>query len=195
MLLNLNKYKIVLGSNSPRRKTLISELGLDFEVRPAPGIDESFPPSLPAAQVPAFIAGKKAAHYKEQLKDDELLITADTIVWLSGEVLGKPSSHAEAVAMLKKLSGRVHKVITGVCIVTKEKSVSFSTTSEVSFGELSGEEIEYYVGKYAPFDKAGAYGIQEWIGYIGVEAINGSFYNVMGLPVQRLYRELKAFVR
>ncbi|MDD4593068.1 MAG: Maf family nucleotide pyrophosphatase [Parabacteroides sp.] len=193
MLSNLEKYKIVLGSASPRRKELLTGLDLDFEVRVMEGIKESYPKDLRPDLIPVFIAAKKAKAYKKIMPEDELLITADTIVWTYKEVLGKPADRDAAIEMLKQLSGNEHQVITGVCLTSKQKSLSFSQTSSVTFGELTDEEIEYYVDKYQPFDKAGAYGVQEWIGYIGVESVKGSFYNVMGLPVRRLYQELKNF--
>lgn len=193
ILPNLSRYKIVLGSNSPRRRELLAGLDIDFEVQTIPGIDESFPETLRPDEVPGYIAGKKAEAYLPSMSEDELLITADTIVWTFGEILGKPKDREDAIAMLRKLSGRVHEVITGVCITTKEKRVSFSASSAVSFAALDEEEIAYYVDRYRPFDKAGGYGIQEWIGYVAVESINGSFYNVMGLPVRLLYQELKRF--
>lgn len=190
---NLTKYKIVLASNSPRRKELLAGLNLDFEVRVLPDIDESYPSDMPIEDIAGYIACKKADFYVQNLNNNELLITADTIVSRFDKVLGKPVHREDAVNMLKELSGRVHEVITGVCIVTKDKSTSFSVSSAVSFARLSDDEIGYYLDTYRPYDKAGAYGIQEWIGYIAVEAINGSFYNVMGLPIQRLYQELKNF--
>lgn len=193
MLDNLKKYKIVLGSNSPRRKELLAGLDIDFEVRIVPDIDESYPASLKAEDIPVYIARKKAEAYQSTLAPNELLITADTIVWTFEKIMGKPANRAEAVSMLFALSDHVHEVITGVCITTREQKVDFSVASAVSFAKLSAQEVDYYVEKYRPYDKAGAYGIQEWIGYIGVEAINGSFYNVMGLPIQRLYQELKKF--
>lgn len=196
MLKNLQKYRIVLGSNSPRRKELLAGLDLGFEVEVIPGIDESYPDTLSPEDIPLYIARKKANAYLEKMSDDELLITADTIVVTNGQqhrILGKPAGREEAVEMLRTLSGHMHEVITGVCLIAKEQTVTFSVTSTVSFSQLEEEDIQYYVDKYRPFDKAGSYGIQEWIGYVGVEAINGSFYNVMGLPVQRLYQELKKF--
>lgn len=193
MLPNLKKYKIVLGSNSPRRRELLAGLDFDFEVQAIPDIDESYPEGLSAEEIPLYIARKKAEAYADRMSDDELLITADTIVWTFKQVLGKPTDREDAIAMLQTLSGHVHEVVTGVCMTTKEKTVSFSASSAVSFAQLDTEEIIYYVDKYRPFDKAGSYGVQEWIGYVGVEAINGSFYNIMGLPIQRLYRELKKF--
>ena len=193
ILPNLSQYKIVLGSNSPRRRELLAGPDIEFEVRTVPGIDESYPETLRPDEVPLYIARKKAEAYISSMPADELLITADTVVWASGEILGKPKDREDAVAMLRKLSGRTHEVITGVCITTKEKTVSFSASSSVCFAALDEDEIAYYVDKYRPFDKAGSYGIQEWIGYVAVESINGSFYNVMGLPVRLLYQELKSF--
>lgn len=193
MLENLKKYKIILASNSPRRKELLAGLDLDFAVRIIPDIDESYPDTIDLMEIPLYIAREKAKAYKTSMADDELLITADTIVWTPDGVMGKPENRDEAFKMLRHLSGHMHQVITGVCIFTKEKSVAFSVESAVCFAELSVDEINYYLDTYKPYDKAGSYGIQEWIGYVGVEAINGSFYNVMGLPVQRLYQELKRF--
>ena len=193
MLNNLEKYRIVLGSNSPRRKELLAGLDLQFEVETIPGIDESYPDTLTSEAIPLYIARKKAEAYLDKMSDNELLITADTIVATYDRILGKPANREEAIEMLRYLSDHVHEVITGVCLTTKDKTVSFSVASAVCFGRLEEEDIIYYVDKYRPFDKAGSYGIQEWIGYIGVEAINGSFYNAMGLPVQRLYQELKKF--
>ena len=190
---HLKKYKIVLASNSPRRKELLAGLDFDFEVRTLPNVDESYPDSIDSLEIPLFIARSKAEAYKPSMADDELLITADTIVWTFDGVMGKPESREDAFRMLRALSDHVHQVITGVCIVTKEKSVGFSVESAVCFAKLTADEINYYLDKYKPYDKAGGYGIQEWIGYVGVEAINGSFYNVMGLPVQKLYQELKNF--
>lgn len=196
MLTNLQKYRIVLGSNSPRRKELLAGLDLDFEVEVIPGIDESYPDNLSSEEIAIHIARQKSEAYLDRMTDNELLITADTIVITYGEqieVIGKPTDREDAINMLRSLSDRVHEVVTGVCLTTKEKSVSFAVSSAVSFAHLDEDEIIYYVDKYRPFDKAGSYGIQEWIGYVGVEAINGSFYNVMGLPVQKLYQELKKF--
>ena len=198
------KMRIVLASNSPRRKELLSGLGLEFEIRAMQGLDESYPEGLPMEEIPQYISRKKAAAYT--LDKDELLITADTIVWLDGEVLGKPADEAEARQMLRKLSGKTHQVITGVTLMYNEqctmisgqssmpneiKQHSFASVSQVTFAQLSDAEIDHYVTHYRPLDKAGAYGIQEWIGYIGVTSIEGSYFNVMGLPVQKLYTELK----
>lgn len=193
MLENLKKYNIILGSNSPRRKTLLAGLDIAFEVKTIPDIDESFPDNLSPEEIPLFIAANKAAAFRPGMHPNELLITADTVVVVGDKIIGKPTDKDDAVRILKLLSGREHRVITGVYLVTKDKSSCFSVVSTVSFAKLQEEEINYYLEKYSPYDKAGSYGIQEWIGYIGVESINGSFYNVMGLPVQRLYRELQQF--
>ena len=191
MLENLKKYRLVLASNSPRRKELLAGLDVDYEVRVLPCIDESYPDGLSGEEIPKYISRKKAEAYETIMQPDELIITADTIVWTDGKVLGKPKDEAEAKDMLRRLSGRTHQVITGVTLVTAGKKKTFATVSEVTFDELSDEEIAYYVVHYRPLDKAGAYGIQEWIGYVGVSSLSGSYFNVMGLPVQRLYKELK----
>ena len=191
----MNDYKIILASGSPRRRELLTGLGLDYEVRLLPDIDESYPQSLRGEAIPLEISRKKAEAYRPSMAENELIITADTIVYLDGEVLGKPADEAKACKMLHKLSGRTHQVITGVTLLTKERQHSFASTSEVTFDTLTDEEILHYVTTHHPLDKAGAYGIQEWIGYIGVSRIEGSYFNVMGLPVQRLYTELKTFVR
>ncbi len=188
-----NQYKYVLASNSPRRKELLAGLGIDFEVRVLSDIDESYPVTLPVADIAEFIAAKKAEAYRATMGADELIITADTVVICGDEVMGKPADDADACRMLRQLSGRVHHVTTGVCLTTRQQQRRFSVTTEVTFKELSDEEISFYVSRYRPFDKAGAYGIQEWIGYIGCTGLNGSYYNVMGLPVQRIYQELQQF--
>lgn len=193
MLLNLKPYRIILASNSPRRKELLQSLGLNFQVRTLLGIDESYPPELSGSDIARHIAAKKAAAYRPTMRDDELLITADTIVSLDGGVMGKPHNTEQARIMLAALSGRTHQVITGVAVQTKTRTECFDVTSDVRFATLSEEEIDYYVNNYLPLDKAGAYGIQEWIGLIGVEELHGSYFNVMGLPVQRLYTLLKTF--
>lgn len=190
---NLKDYHIILASNSPRRRELLGGLGIDYEVRVLSGIDESYPETLPVADIAEFIAAKKADAYREKMADGELLITADTVVICGDEVMGKPIDEADACRMLRKLSGRVHHVTTGVCLTTLLQQRRFSVTTEVTFKTLSDEEISFYVNRYRPFDKAGAYGIQEWIGYIGCTGLNGSYYNVMGLPVQRIYQELQRF--
>lgn len=192
--MDLSAYDIILASNSPRRKELLSGLDIDYRIEILPDIDESYPDHLVGEEIAAHIAKKKADAYTDSLKDDSLLITADTIVVLDGIVYGKPVDEADAIRMLKALSGKTHEVITGVSITTQAKQRTFTVVSEVRFAELEDAEIEYYVSKYKPFDKAGAYGVQEWIGYIAVEYISGSYFNIMGLPVQRLYRELKTFV-
>ena len=191
--MNIQNYHIILGSNSPRRRELLAGLDLDFEVKVIPGLEEHYPTTLQPEEIPVFLAKQKAAAYIPTLPEKTLLITADTIVWNRNEVIGKPKNREEAIQMLQSLSGHEHHVVTGVCLTTTEKQKAFSVISAVKFATLTNEEIGYYVDKYQPFDKAGAYGIQEWIGYVGVENINGSFYNVMGLPVQRLYQELKKF--
>jgi septum formation protein len=188
MLENLSGYRIILGSQSPRRQELIKGLGINFEVKSI-DVEENYPEKLIGAEIPVFLAEKKANAY--QLTHDTLLITADTIVWLENNVLGKPKNEDEAREMLNTLSGKTHQVITGVCISSLKKRKTFHVVSNVRFSPVSEEEINYYVKKYRPLDKAGAYGVQEWIGYIGVEYIEGSYYNIMGLPIQKLYTELK----
>lgn len=191
MLLDLLKrYNVVLASNSPRRKELLGDLGIEFQVRTMKGIDESYPDDLPVLEIAEYISRKKAHAYKAEMHPDELIITADTVVILGDEVLGKPKDADDACRMLRELSGKTHKVVTGVTIVTTDATRSFSAVSDVEFAELSDDDINYYVDNYRPLDKAGAYGIQEWIGCMGVRNINGSFYNVMGLPLHRLYTEL-----
>nr|WP_320946085.1 Maf-like protein [Bacteroides intestinalis] len=191
MLDNLKKYKVILASNSPRRKELLAGLGVDYEVRTLPDVDESYPETLQGADIPLYIAKEKADAYVAMMQPGELMITADTIVWLDGKVLGKPRDREDALQMLRTMSGRTHEVFTGVCITTTDWQRSFTAQTEVRFATLSEEEIAYYVDNFQPMDKAGAYGVQEWIGFIGVENISGSYYNIMGLPVQRIYNELK----
>lgn len=187
------KYKLVLGSASPRRKELMSGAGLDFSIRLA-DIDESnFPQFNDPADVPVYLSKLKADALFNTLTNNELLITADTVVIIDGDIMGKPADRAEAIAMLKRLSGSTNKVVTGVTLMSKEKYESFNVSTDVHFRELSNQEIEYYVDTYKPFDKAGAYGIQEWIGYVGITGIEGSFYNVMGLPIQSIFVKLKEF--
>ena len=188
-----NRYHIILASNSPRRKELLAGLDIPFEVRVLDGIDESYPHDLPTKEIAGYISKKKADAYQQTMAADELMITADTIVVLGQEVMGKPKDASEAHRMLRELSGKTHQVITGVCLTTKERQTCFSVETDVTFKDLTDEEIHYYVEHYCPFDKAGAYGIQEWIGYIGVTGMNGSYFNVMGLPVQRIYEALKAY--
>ena len=184
---------IILASNSPRRRELLAGLDLDFEVKVLPDIDESYPYNLPADEVAGYISREKAAPYRALIGEDDLVVTADTVVIVGDEVLGKPKDAEDARRMLQLISGRTHQVITGVCLLTTDKKHSFSVTTDVTFKQLSEDEITYYIEHYKPFDKAGAYGIQEWIGYVGVTSINGSYFNVMGLPVQRLWEEIKKF--
>ena len=191
ILENLKKYKVRLASNSPRRRELLSGLGIDYEVKLLPNIDETYPDSLKGEEIPVYIAREKADAYRPSMEKDELIITADTIVYTDGKVLGKPHDADDARRMLHRLSGRSHQVITGVCITTHEFQRTFSAVTEVTFDTLTDEEIDFYIATYRPLDKAGAYGIQEWIGFIGASALNGSYFNVMGLPIQRLYQELK----
>lgn len=186
----MKNYKIILGSQSPRRKELLTALGYTFTCRTADA-EELFPESLTAEEIPIFLSQLKAKALMPTLQEDELLITADTIVWHQGKVLGKPQDENEACQMLHNLSGATHEVITGVTITTTKKQHSFAVNTRVRFATLTQEEIRHYVQNFRPMDKAGAYGIQEWIGFIGVEHIEGSYFNVMGLPVQRLYQELK----
>ena len=190
---SMMKYKIILASNSPRRKELLAGLDVQFEVRIIPGIDESYPDTLPTMEIAEYIAQKKAKAYRETMADDELIITADTIVVLDDKVLGKPKDAEEARCMLHALSGKTHQVVTGVVLTTKELQKHVSVVSNVTFKTLSDNEIDYYVDTYKPMDKAGAYGIQEWIGYVGVTRLEGSYFNVMGLPVQRIYEAMKEF--
>lgn len=193
MLSNLDKYKILLASKSPRRRELLQQLRLPFNVVTLGGIDESFPDSVPRIDVPQFVSEKKADAFQKIITDNELVITADTMVICDNHILGKPKNAKEAREMLRLLSGKTHKVATGVTITTKNRRTSFTTVTDVTFCELSDEEIDYYVDNFQPFDKAGAYGIQEWIGSVAVTEIKGSYHNVMGLPVHRLYQELKLF--
>lgn len=190
MLKNIEKYKIILGSNSPRRKELLKKLDIDFEVRVIEGLSETVNDDISKIEISEYLAIQKSKSY--DIKNNELLITADTIV-LTGDniVLGKPQTKADAVLMLEIISGKTHFVCTGINIRWNGNQKSFSVISEVKFSNLSSDDIEYYVDKYKPFDKAGAYGIQEWIGCVGVEFIKGSFYNIMGLPTYELYSELK----
>ena len=191
-LQNLEQYEIILASKSPRRQQLLADLGLKFTVQ-SMDVAEEFPEGLSMTEIPVFLADLKAEAFRPQLKNNQLVITADTIVWLNGEVLGKPTDYNDGFRMLSGLSGKKHQVITGVCLLSPEKKVSFYAVTDVWFKHLSDSEIHYYLENYKPYDKAGAYGIQEWIGYIGINRIEGSFFNVMGLPVQSLYEHLKIF--
>jgi septum formation protein len=195
ILLNKLKDKVlVLASQSPRRQQLLSELGLPFIVRLNGNEDETYPEDLPYFEIPVYLAKKKADAFAKSLSDNEILITSDTIVYCNTKVLGKPSDREHAIEILKELSGRKHTVITGVSLLHKGIQHCFAVSTDVYFRNLLAEEIEYYVDQFKPFDKAGAYGIQEWIGYVGVERIDGSYFNVMGLPVQKLYAELCEFL-
>lgn len=186
-------YKIILGSQSPRRKELLEGMDLDFTVKVIEIDESNFPSDLPLENVPEYIAIEKGKAHLAIIKDDELVITSDTIVIYNGEIFGKPKSKEEATAMLKKLSGNKHEVISGVCLTSKHKTVSFSDKTTVQFKALSDELIDYYLEKYKPYDKAGSYGIQEWIGYVGITSIEGAYFNVMGLPVAKVFDELLAF--
>jgi septum formation protein len=193
MLEHLSKYDLVLGSGSPRRRELVAGLDIPVEVIAMPDIDEHYPSGLQREEIPLYLARLKADAYREMMTERTFLITADTIVWLDNRVYGKPADEEEARAMLRTLSGRTHEVITGVALTTVGRQEAFYAVSAVTFAELEEWEIGYYVGKYRPYDKAGGYGVQDWIGYVGVEGLEGSFYNVMGLPVRMLYRWLKGW--
>lgn len=193
-LLDLKGIKIILASKSPRRQDLLKGLGIDFEIR-TKDVDESFSETLKGAEIPEFLARKKADAFRSDLAVNELVITSDTVVCLGDSVFNKPETEEEAIDMIATLSGKSHDVITGVCLTTLAKQTVFSDVTKVYFAKLEKAEIEWYVKHYKPYDKAGAYGIQEWIGYIGIEKIEGSFYNVMGLPTQKLYVELKQFLK
>jgi septum formation protein len=192
---HIRDFRLILASQSPRRKMLLEGLDLTFEVLVKDNIDESYPTDLGMIEIPEFIARKKSDHYTDLLDNSTILITADTIVWLNNEVVGKPVSASDAKKIISRLSGNMHVVVTGVCLRTAQKSKVFHSISNVHFKKLLQAEIDYYINKYQPFDKAGAYGIQEWIGYVGIEKIEGSFFNVMGLPVQMLYHELTDFIQ
>ena len=188
----LKDYKIILASKSPRRRQLLDGLNIPFEVV-IHEVDEVFPDGLPMEEIPVYLAKLKAVPFAEELSHDALVITADTIVWIDGKVLGKPTDYEHAFEILRHLSGKKHVVVTGVCLTTREKQVTFSSSTDVHFKELSDQEIGYYLDNYRPYDKAGSYGVQEWIGYIAITRIEGSYFNVMGLPVQQLYEELRKF--
>ena len=190
LLQNIDKYKIILASQSPRRIELLNGLNIKFEVQVL-DVNEDFPAQMVGVDIPMFLAEKKANAYKHIMDEHTMIITADTIVWHEGKVLGKPVDETDARRMLRALSGKTHQVITGVCISTLQRRKVFHVISDVRFARLTEAEIEYYLHNFKPYDKAGSYGVQEWIGFVGVEHINGSYFNVMGLPVQRLYNELK----
>ena len=187
---SIKNYKLILASASPRRQQLMKDAGFTFEVR-LKNVEEKYPQELQWENVPEYLSKVKASAFREELKADEVLITADTVVCIHDRILGKPADRKEAISMLQELSGNRHLVVTGVSVTTRTEQLSFSSRTDVFFKRLSNEEIEFYVDTYKPFDKAGAYGIQEWIGYIGIERIEGSFYNVMGLPIQKLYETLR----
>lgn len=191
-IVNHFPYKIILGSGSPRRQELLKSLGFDYLLKPI-NADESFPALLKAQEIPLFLSEKKANAYPDPLLTNELLITADTIVWCDGKVLNKPRNFNEGKEMLMELSGKMHEVFTGVCLKSHTKQITFYDCSKVYFKNLTIDEIEYYLSNYHPYDKAGGYGVQDWIGYIGIEKIEGSFYNVMGFPVKVLFEELLKF--
>ncbi|MBL7932409.1 MAG: septum formation protein Maf [Bacteroidia bacterium] len=186
-------YRLILGSASPRRQDLLKSLGLEFRIKPVKADETVWPKDLQAEEIPIYLAELKANAYEEELQDDELLITADTVVWCEGKVFNKPLNFAEGKKMLESLSGKMHEVFTAVCLKSAHKHVTFFDESKVYFKKLSNEEIEYYLTNFSPYDKAGGYGVQDWIGYIGIDRIDGSFYNVMGLPVKILYEELQKF--
>lgn len=190
----MNKVNIILGSQSPRRRELLAGLDIPFTAVTIDA-DESYPADLTGGDIPLYISRAKARAYTRELAPNELLLTADTIVWLDGQVLGKPHSEAEAYTMLRKLSGKTHQVYTGVTIRYRGEETSFVDTTDVTFRELTDEEINYYINKYRPLDKAGAYGVQEYIGFIGVTTLHGSYFNVMGLPVERVYEALHAIIK
>ncbi len=189
---SLKKHNLLLASKSPRRQFLLKELGLKFEVR-TKEVDESFPDHLKAEEIPLYLCEKKAAAFDEELKDETIVITADTIVWINGQVLNKPKNFVDAVRMLTLLSGKTHEVYTGVCLRSKSKTRSFYALTKVTFKPLTLQEIEFYIKNYAPYDKAGSYGAQDWLGLVAVERIEGTYFNVMGLPMKELYEELLSF--
>ena len=190
---NLNKCRIILASRSPRRQQLLRELGLKFDVV-IKEYTETYPEGLDGEEIARYVAHEKAISFKNEISDNEIVITADTIVWCNNKVLGKPLNSEDAIRILKEISGTTHEVITGVSLLSSSKEVTFSVSTKVTFETLSGEEIRYYVDKFRPYDKAGAYGIQEWIGIIACSHIEGSYFNVVGLPAQRLYKELQSFI-
>jgi septum formation protein len=190
----LENFKLILASNSPRRQALMNDAGLDFELSVSSGGEENYPEDIYSSAVPLYLARLKASSFEGQIEKNEIVMTADTVVILDEIVLGKPRNSEEAFEMLKSLSGRKHKVITAVCLKSRDKEVVFSDSTDVWFKQLTEEEIHFYIKEFEPFDKAGAYGIQEWIGYIGIERIEGSFFNVMGLPIHLVYSELEKFI-
>ncbi len=190
----LSTRHLILASQSPRRRELLAGAGIEFELAARYECEEVYPPTLPAEEVPAYLSQLKSRSYPFPLEDKDILLTADTVVVAAGRVLGKPHDRDEAHAMLRLLSGATHTVVSGITLRSRSHTVTFSCSSEVVFRTLTDEEIDYYIDHYRPFDKAGSYGIQEWIGYVAIEGISGSFYNVMGLPIQKLYTELDKFL-
>jgi septum formation protein len=186
-------YKLILGSASPRRQELLKSLGFEFLNKPIKADESIWPKDLKAQEIPIFLAELKADAYENVLKENELLITADTVVWCEGKVFNKPENFAAGKKMLEELSGKMHEVFTAVCLKSANKQTTFYDVSKVYFKKLKPDEIEYYLTNFSPYDKAGGYGVQDWIGYIGIDKIEGSFYNVMGLPVKELYEELVKF--
>ncbi len=189
----LKSYRIILASRSPRRQELLKELGVGFDIV-IRDFEETFPGGLNGEEIARYVSHSKAASFREEMADNEIVITADTIVWCNNQVLGKPVDKQDAIRILKEISGNTHEVITGVSLFSKDKEVTFSVSTKVTFEELSDVDINYYIDKYKPYDKAGAYGIQEWIGIIACSRIEGSYFNVVGLPVQRLYKEIQNFI-
>lgn len=190
----LKDYRLILASHSPRRRQLMKDCGLDYTLADSYEVEETYPGTLPCAEVPVYLSQLKSEAYPGPLTERDILVTADTVVILDDRILGKPRDREDAIAMLERLSDRSHRVVTGVTLRTRGKMFSFDARSTVSFGPLTREQIVYYIDRYRPFDKAGSYGIQEWIGYVAIEGIEGSFYNVMGLPVQKLYDQLNRFI-
>lgn len=190
----LKDYRLILASHSPRRRQLLRDCGLEYTLADPYEVEEIYPDTLPCEEVPVYLSRLKSEAYPTSLNERDILITADTVVILDHDILGKPHDREDAIVMLERLSGRTHRVITGVTLRSGIRSLSFDARSEVRFGPLSQEAIIYYIDQYRPFDKAGSYGIQEWIGYVGIESIEGSFYNVMGLPIQKLYDQLNRFI-
>jgi septum formation protein len=194
LLKNLQNFHIILATQSPRRHQLMKGAGFNFDIIVPEGIEEIYPANMTVEKIPGYLAELKASYFVNKLKKNDIVITADTIVILNNEVLGKPSGRDEAIVMLKSLRGTSHKVITGVCLSSVVSKITFSEESIVHFRFLTDDEIEFYVETYKPYDKAGSYGAQEWIGYVGIDWIEGSYFNVMGLPVQKVYEELEKFI-